>query len=31
MDGEPAHLWSHRDVIADLEAEPLGVEGERLI
>jgi hypothetical protein len=31
MDGEPAHLRSHRDVIADLEAEPLGVEGERLI
>jgi NAD(P)-dependent dehydrogenase (short-subunit alcohol dehydrogenase family) len=26
MDGEPAHLRPHRDVVADLEAEPLGPE-----
>src|SRR6185437_6683613 len=26
-----AHLLPHRDVIMDLEAEPLGVEGQRLI
>src|SRR5580698_11564756 len=31
MNGEPAHLWPHRDVVVDFEAEPLGVEGERLI
>src|SRR6185436_20661972 len=31
MNSEPAHLRPHRDVIMDLEAEPLGVEGQRLI
>src|SRR5215472_9120749 len=31
MDGEPAHFRPHRDVIMDLEAESLGVEGQRLI
>ena len=31
MDGEPAHFWPHRDVVVDFEAEPLSVEGERLI
>jgi signal transduction histidine kinase len=30
-DGEPAHLRAHRDVVMDLEAEPLRVEGERLV
>jgi hypothetical protein len=30
-DGEPAHLRAHRDILTDLEAQPLRVEGERLI
>jgi SAM-dependent methyltransferase len=30
-DGQPAHLRSHHDVVAELEAEPPGVEGERRV
>src|SRR5579859_3292870 len=28
VDSEPAHLRSHLDIVMDLEAEMLGVEGE---
>jgi hypothetical protein len=31
MDGEPAHLRAHLDVVVDLEAEQPGIEGQRRI